>query len=218
MAEMIPLDVIGTGSSGNATVLNNSVLIDCGMPYKAISPHVDSLRLVLLTHIHSDHFNRATIKRLAHDRPTLRFGCGRWLVPELVNLGVSKTKIDVMVEGMRYTYGTLSIVPVKLTHNVENFGYKLNFNGYRVIYATDTSSLRGIEAKGYDLYLVEANYNEDEIDQRIYEKQKEGKYAYEIAAKKNHLSRTQCDDWLFQNANMNSQYIYMHQHVDRVPG
>lgn len=213
---MIPFEVLGTGSSGNATVLNNTVLVDCGMPFKIISPYVDALRLVLLTHIHSDHFNRATIKRLAHDRPTLRFGCGRWLVPELVELGVSKTKIDVMVEGMRYSYGKLSVIPVKLVHNVENFGYKLNFDGFRVIYATDTSTLRGVEAKGYDLYLVEANYNEDEIDQRISEKLANGQYAYEIAAKKNHLSQSQCDDWLYQNMNMRSQYVYMHQHRDRV--
>ena len=89
---MVRYNIISTGSDGNATILEDFVLIDCGVPYKALEPYVSKLKLVLLTHIHSDHFKKQTIKRLAAERPTLRFGCCRWLVPPLLAAGVPERR------------------------------------------------------------------------------------------------------------------------------
>ena len=50
-------NIISTGSKGNAVVINGRILIDCGVPFKALEPVKKDLRLALLTHIHSDHFN-----------------------------------------------------------------------------------------------------------------------------------------------------------------
>lgn len=46
-------EIISTGSKGNATVLNKSILIDCGVSFKKIEPYLYDLKAVLLTHIHS---------------------------------------------------------------------------------------------------------------------------------------------------------------------
>ena len=46
------VEIIGTGSTGNAVLLNNEILIDCGLPMKKIRPHAKGIKLVLLTHIH----------------------------------------------------------------------------------------------------------------------------------------------------------------------
>lgn len=46
-------EVIATGSRGNCVVLNNSIAIDMGVPFKALSNIYKKLNLVLLTHIHS---------------------------------------------------------------------------------------------------------------------------------------------------------------------
>lgn len=46
-------EVIQTGSSGNAVLINNEILIDCGVSWKKIQPHAKKLKLVLLTHEHS---------------------------------------------------------------------------------------------------------------------------------------------------------------------
>ena len=48
---MVKYNIISTGSDGNATILEEFVLIDCGVPYKALEPYVPKLKLVLLTHI-----------------------------------------------------------------------------------------------------------------------------------------------------------------------
>lgn len=211
---MIPYDIISTGSCGNATVLNEKVLVDCGVPFKSLEKYLDKLLLVLLTHIHSDHFNRGTVKKLAKLRPGLRWGCGKWMLQHLIDCGVSPKVIDVYEMGGKYDYGPIKLEPFFLIHNVDNCGYKLNIDGCRVVYATDTSSMVGVSAKHYDLYLVEANYTDEDIDRRIREKQKRGEYAYEVEAKKHHLSQSRCDDWLYQNMGNDSRFVYMHQHRD----
>lgn len=81
-----------------------------------------------------------------------------------------------------------------------------------MIYATDTGTLAGITAKDYDLYLVEANYEDEEIAQRIHDKEKSGEYAYERSAMVNHLSKARCDAWIYQNIGSKGEYIYMHTH------
>lgn len=211
---MIPYEIISTGSCGNATVLNNNVLVDCGVPYRMLEQYVQSLSLVLLTHIHGDHFNRGSIKKIAMARPGVRWGCGKWLLKPLVDCGVNPKVIDVYEMGQTYDYKVLKVEPFFLIHNVDNCGYKINFNGSRVVYATDTSSLTGISAKGYDLYLIEANYTDEDIERRIREKQKQGVYAYEVEAKRHHLSQSKCDAWLYQNMRNDSRFVYMHQHRD----
>lgn len=46
-------EILATGSGGNCTIINHSIAIDMGIPYKKIEPYVKDLKLLLLTHIHS---------------------------------------------------------------------------------------------------------------------------------------------------------------------
>ena len=52
---MIDYNIIATGSKGNAVVIDQKILIDCGVSFKALSKVYRALKLVLLTHIHSDN-------------------------------------------------------------------------------------------------------------------------------------------------------------------
>ena len=80
---------------------------------------------------------------------------------------------------------------------------------------TDTKTVEGISAKNYDLYLVEGNYDEDEIEERIKEKQQDCKYVNEFRAKDSHLSKQQASEFLLNNMGENSEYVLMHQHIER---
>lgn len=205
--------IISTGSKGNAVILNNEILIDCGVPYKAIKPYVKGLKLVLLTHIHSDHFKPETIRKLANERPTLRFGCGKWLLPSVIACGVRKTKIDIYIPNTKNQYtNDLQLIMIPLKHNVSNCGYKLYLNGEKIFYATDCNNLDGIDAPGYDYYMIEANYEDEEIWERIRQKEETGQYCYEYDVLNNHLSKKKADDFIVANANENSKYIYLHGH------
>jgi Metal-dependent hydrolases of the beta-lactamase superfamily I len=209
-------NIISTGSKGNAVVLNNRLLIDCGVNYKQLSPYVSGLQLVLLTHIHGDHFYPSTIKKLAKMRPTLRFGCCDWLLKDLISCGVQKWRIDIFTPGLANIYNQdLQITAVELSHNVPNCGYKIFIDGEKIFYATDTNNLNGITAPDYDLYMIEANYEDEEIQERIRKKEESGQYAYEYEVLKNHLSKQKCDDFIVRNAGTKSKFIYMHGHIGK---
>jgi len=210
---MIDYNVISTGSRGNAVIINSNILLDCGVSFKALEPHYKGLGLVLLTHIHSDHFNKSCIKRLAAERPMLRFGCMHWLVGELVNIDVKN--IDVYNFGETVDYGSFAVIPIPLTHDVPQCGYKIHFSdGKKLIYATDTNNMNGINAPNYDLYMIEANYVTAEIEEKIRQKRSNGEYAYEMQVIKNHLSKEKADDFIYRNIGTTGQYVYLHCHED----
>lgn len=221
--------IISTGSKGNAVIINGNILIDCGVAFKKIKPYIKDLRLVLLTHIHSDHFNPATVRALHRERPGLRWGCCEWMIEPLLNAGVSKRCIDVFLPGYQqgYVVDRLSgingapeeatIQAVETEHNVRNCCYMIEFpkSNETLFYATDCGTLDGIEAKNYDLYMIDANHTKAEIEARIAEKQAAGAFAYEVRAAQNHLSQEQAIDWLSENAGPNSRYVFLHQHEEK---
>lgn len=208
-------NIISSGSKGNAVILNDIMLIDCGVPFKTLKDVYRDLKIVLLSHCHSDHFKKSTIKRLASERPTLRFAAPVWLYESLIKCGVEDSKIDIVEIGKIYGYGAFSISPIKLYHDVENCGYRIFWGEEKALYATDTYTLDGITAKNYDLYLVECNYEDEEIKERIREKEEKGEFVYEKRVLRTHLSKADCDNFLVENAGAKSEFIYMHTHEDR---
>lgn len=204
--------VLATGSSGNAVLYGGNILVDVGVPYRTISDYANDIRLVLLTHIHGDHFNKSTIRRLAINRPTLRFACGEWLYDDLIECGVLARNIDVMGANEVYNYpGLCRISPFELYHDVPNFGWRIFFtDNYSIFHATDTFTLDGIEAVGYDLYAIEHNYSEKHVFADIEHDKSMGKYAYQEDAIKVHLSFERAQEFFEQNKDFHSQLIKLH--------
>jgi phosphoribosyl 1,2-cyclic phosphodiesterase len=217
---MMKHQIIKSGSSGNAVVLEDKILIDCGVPFKALRPYVQALRLVLLTHKHLDHFNPTTVRTLAAERPTLRWACGGWMVPALIKAGVAKRNIDVCTFGSfsEYTRSSIIICPEELTHDVPNCGWYISMLNGRVFYATDTATLEGVTAPEYDLYLIEANHGEQEIRERIAAKQAAGEYPHEKRAQYTHLSEEKALDFIYRNIGPTGHFVLLHQHVEKEDG
>lgn len=208
-------NIISSGSKGNAVILEDIILIDCGVSFKTIKPYIGMLGIAILTHEHGDHFRESTVRKLAFERPTLRFGCGVWLVDKLLACGVSKYMIDVYAIDAFNQYGRFGIEAFQLYHNVINCGYKIHIGGKRALYATDTCKI-DTEARGYDLYLIEANYDDDELQERIACKEAEGaEYINEYLVSENHMSRTAASAWLLENMGSESDYVFMHQHEEK---
>lgn len=207
--------VLQSGSSGNCLILNSIIALDIGVTYKTIAPNVRKLKLVFCGHEHSDHFKKSTVAKLAIDRPTLRFCCGEWMVKRFVEVGVSPRNIDILDIGSVLDYGNFAIEPIELYHDVKNFGLKIFMGGEKAIYCVDTGSMDGIEAKGFDYYLIEGNHFESEISARIAEKQSRGEFSYEMRAAKYHLSYEKAMAWIAENAGPKSQYILLHKHREK---
>lgn len=217
-------DILATGSSGNAVVIGGEILIDCGVPMKKLreSGYIQRLRLVLLTHEHGDHFNAAAVRALHRERPALRWACCGWMVPHLLAAGVDTRVIDAAgpaasgETGRALIYsGFAAVRPVPLIHDVPNCGWEVQRGEERLFYATDTSTLAHIEAKGCGCYLIEANHTQAEIEARTADKLARGEFAYEARAARTHLSREQALEWLARNAGPNSEYVFLHQHKEK---
>ena len=199
--------VLSSGSKGNCIVYHNSIAVDMGVAYQMIKPHQSQLQIVLLTHVHGDHLNMATIKKLAFERPTLRFACGEFLTEYLQGI----KNVDVLESGKVYDYGQFKVSPITLYHDVKNFGYRIFKDEHKTIHVTDTSHLEGITAKNYDLYAIESNYNEDTIFESIARKQAKGEFAYQSGAINSHLSEQQARDFIFKNKCENSKVLRLHE-------
>ena len=171
----------------------------------------------LLAFIVSDHFNPRTAAALHRERPALRFGCCEWMVQPLLGAGINRRSIDVYAPGRLYEYRCLcTLTPQPLTHGVPNCGYHItDLEQSRLFYATDTATLDGIEARCYDLYMIEANHVKAELEARRDAKLAAGEYAYEFNASRNHMSQEQAEAWLYQQMGPNSRYVFLHQHSQK---
>lgn len=200
--------VISSGSEGNAVIYNNAMMVDCGVSLKALQEVKRSLKIVLLTHKHSDHLKIRTLQRLQAERPTLRVACGDFLLEELPCI----KNIDVLQVGKIYDYGAFKVSPIKLYHDVPNFGWRIFLpNGQKIFHATDTVHLEGISAKGYDLYAIEHNYCEEYIQQAIEEARANGEYTHAYGNINTHLSIQQARAFIEANRKGSSEVLELHK-------
>lgn len=205
---MIQTQVISSGSEGNAVIYNNAIMVDCGVSLKALQEVKRSLKIVLLTHKHSDHLKIRTLQRLQAERPTLRVACGDFLLEELPCI----KNIDVLQVGKIYDYGAFKVSPIKLYHDVPNFGWRIFLNnGQKIFHATDTVHLEGITAKGYDLYAIEHNYCEEYIQEAIEEARANGEYTHAYGNINTHLSIQQARAFIEANRKESSEVLELHK-------
>lgn len=217
-------EIIATGSKGNAVLLNGKYLFDCGVPFGKLKPHLKDIKVVFLTHIHSDHFWRDAIYKLHTRRPTVRFVCAlNLLVPLATECAVDPNNIVLVKPGAltKINFGpeSIHINVFALVHNVENVGYAVEVIGGdepgKAMYATDTQYIP-VSAPELDLYMVESNYRDaNELRERKERKISQGGFVYEDSVAVSHMSHETVTRWLEQNAGPHSEVVFLHQHVEK---
>lgn len=200
-------NIIFTGSKGNSILYFNRIVVDIGVPFSSLKPYLYDIQIVLLTHVHGDHFNLGTLKKLAFERPSLRIGCGQHMVEYLEGF----KNVDVYEPGKIYDYGSFKVSPIILYHDVPNFGYRLFQDDKKILHATDTVHMEGISAKGYNLYCLESNFDEETVYEIIREVESRGEYAHQKRAINSHLSFQQANDFFFKNKGENSVLVRLHE-------
>jgi len=164
------------------------VLLDVGLPYKHLVEFAERIKIVLLTHIHSDHFNRSSLRRLYVENEDIKFCCAEFLLNELTSMGIDKKRIIVVEAGKKYKIDDITFSPINLPHDVPNFGYRIMHNGEKHIHATDAANMEGITAMRYDSATIEANHFLDEALEIISSKRLIGEFCHLERAIKTHLS------------------------------
>jgi Cft2 family RNA processing exonuclease len=209
-------EILGTGSSGNCVILDN-IMLDCGLPYKQVKQYLKDIKLIFISHKHSDHLNKSTIKKIAYNHPTIKFLVAFYLVDLLLELGVEKKNILTIDLEKWYNIGIANVKFEPLFHDVPNVALKIQKGDEKVIYIVDTNSVEHIEAKDYNLYMIEANYiDEEELENRIKKDYEDGlTYSHYERVQKTHLSQQKAYNWLQKNMNKESKFVFLHAHKDK---
>lgn len=200
--------VIATGSSGNAVLYHNEILVDVGIAYKHLEQYLPTVKYILLTHEHSDHYKPKIIQRIAREFPEVKFIGADFMTEKLEQIRV---KNYYTIEPNKwYLLGDYRISAVELYHNVPNVGYRIFKDDYKIFHATDTGSLEGITAIGYQEYLVEHNHYIERINNDIEQKLESGEYCHGYYSRDNHLSFENAEQWLSENNTDNGKVTKLH--------
>ncbi len=219
---MLKAEIIATGSKGNAVLLGGCVLIDCGVPLKKLEPYIPALRCVLITHRHGDHLKLPTLKAITERRPGLTVIC-----PEdctaLIREACPLSQVLPAVPGHALCLLGQSgpSVPYEpdifarafaVPHDVPCLAYWLRVGCDTVFYATDCKDLYGVEPPRAELYLIEANYADADLQARTSAALDRGSASHERRVRETHMSREDAMQWLMEHAPTTAQIILLHQH------
>lgn len=209
-------NVIASSSAGNGILLENGILLDCGIPYSKIKPYLKNIKAIFISHLwlHLDHCKDSTIKKIAFEYPNIKFITNEVNTTHLVEIGVNKRNIFALKLEKWYDIGICKVRLDYLIHDKPNCSLKINQNGYKLIYIVDTSSVDHIEAKDYDFAYIEGNYLDDEeLNKKIEQDKLNNKYSHYERVKRTHLSQLQALNFIQKNNIKN--YEFIHQHINK---
>ena len=194
------LQVIGTGSGGNAYLLNagrSSLLLDAGLPLRKIVraiPDWKSLQGCLITHEHQDHAKSAAAIAEMGTPTYMSSGTAK-----AIQASDSLTPFNAVQMLSAFHVGEFTVLPFETQHDAaEPCGYLIRHDptGEVALYATDTYYLKHT-FPGVHYWIVECNY----IDEVIDGQQEDGELtaALRHRLKKSHMSLRRLLDALRAN-------------------
>lgn len=198
-------NIISTGSKGNCVIID-SVMVDCGVPFKNIKDNLYSVSTLLLTHIHSDHIKESTLKNIVIMFPHIKI-FGNYEVCQVH----SEYPITCVNEGVPFVDDGIEFIPFKAIHDVLTYGYVwMNEGNKQIIYVTDTADLRNAPDMKYDYFFIESNHDENKVEPLLHERSKFGYNVY--AGAKRHLSTQKAKGFYYTHRRSpDSQLIELHQ-------
>ena len=222
------VDIIRTGSSGNCSVIDGSIVIDLGIRAKdaeALVTRYPSLCAVLITHRHADHVNVAALRRLLKLRPYLARqtymhpSTLKWCADALgegsmesISLSASGRSLGYDATSTLRTHdGEYIVSAFECPHDVDNDGFTLTSpDGSRLIWATDTMSLDLAPAGLYDCICVEGNYDPTRLDVAL----ADPTVSMRAEANLRHLSVTAFEDFCRTRGTADAHFYQLHMSHD----
>lgn len=205
--------IISSSSKGNAILIEGFLLLDCGVSYKKLEKQLKEIKLIFISHSHKDHLNTITMKQIVYKHPNIKIICGSEIVAEKLvrDSYVPMKNIYILKPSKWYDLGMLKVKLEPLEHDTPNFCLKAEIKGKKMIYIVDTASVSHIEAKNYDLFLIESNYNQEILEEHIRNCEDENEMYYLQRIPKTHLSFEMANSFLIENMSNTSEYCYIHK-------
>lgn len=189
------ITMLGSSSGGNSLYIKPyDIIIDMGMPFSKYDPEIfHSLKYILLTHEHIDHFVPSTISTIMTRFPHIKF----LMTEHLLNIGYTKfekakktlneSRVQLLT-GEPIIYTTSSGDTAVIYHTVTDHGdipnVSYTIKGFTpidcfqepvILYASDLKTTHPSEIgqglptdEKYNLMFLEANYDEDELIKALY--------------------------------------------------
>jgi len=162
--------ILASGSDGNCVVVeadDTFIMIDAGLSGRKITALMSKAGLdpkridaILLTHEHSDHVQGAGVLSRKHDIP-IHANRYTYMNSRLGNV-FGKEIFQTMKP---FSIGPVTVRPLPTLHNaVEPNAFAFQFNGTRMLLATDTGKVTDpvMEELGVvDLAIIESNYDNE---------------------------------------------------------
>jgi phosphoribosyl 1,2-cyclic phosphodiesterase len=194
--------VLGSGSGGNATVLecgNTRLLVDAGLSAKQLTQRLkllgvnpDSLTGILLTHEHSDHARGLDVLLRKRNIPVY----ANAMTKEALQWGMkSEVQWKVFHTGQDFELEQFSVHPFPIPHDAaEPVGFTLTAASTKFGLVTDvgyiTQAMR-MHLRESDALFVESNYDEELLEA---DTKRPWSTKQRIASRHGHLSNTQAGE------------------------
>lgn len=193
------LNIIGTGSQGNAYILSNgdeALLIECGVNIKDIKKALDfDLSKVvgcIVTHEHQDHCK--AIEDVMKLGINVYTGAKTYVALDAFN----NHKANVIASKQTIKIGGFKVMAFDVKHDAaEPLGYLIEHPDCgKVLFLTDTYYCE-YTFKGLNNIIIEANYSKEIIDRKF--GADSGKEFLKNRILKSHFSLANCKDMLSAN-------------------
>ena len=199
-------NIISTGSKGNAVIIGD-VLIDIGVPYSKLHEYLYDIKIIFITHKHSDHLNLTTFKKIKKNFPHIKI-LSNYDVAESVGFD---QLFKVTPDDYTVSMGEYQLTTFNCLHDVICQGLVIKINDLNIIYATDTSTLENAPGLKYDSCFIESNHDEQKMKVMISNSKK--KYGYDVfLSSQRHLSTQKAKAFYYMyRRNKESKFIELHQ-------
>jgi phosphoribosyl 1,2-cyclic phosphodiesterase len=165
------LKVFGSSSKGNGYALTdtngNTLLIECGVPFKEIQRYLDfdlsKIVGCIVSHVHGDHSK--------YIKEYLKFGIDVSMSFETIKaLDLLKHhKAKGLLPNKKYDIlsGEFKVMPIELKHDVPCFGYIIQHKEMgNTVFITD-SYYSPLKYANISNWIVEANYSQEILDKKV---------------------------------------------------
>lgn len=195
--------IISSGSAGNCVILDEKIMVDCGVPFKMIKDDLYGIKYLIITHVHSDHLKLQTLTQIASQFPRIQI-IGNYEVHQVFPVNV------IANEGFEIKTDDYIFFPFLCVHDVLTYGFTFETaEGDKIIYATDTSTLEHAPDEEYDYFFIESNHDEEKLEAA--RNQKKGSYDPYLGGKR-HLSTQQAKLFFYTHRrNFDSSLIELHK-------
>lgn len=214
------INIINTGSNGNAILIDDAIMIDCGLPFKTLKEYnILDLDVLFITHRHGDHLNMSVLRNIDKLRPWNKLSSMIYTNKDVAEKINTDKKLQDKVKNI-IAHGDIfeitannkiyKVEVFKCAHDVENTGFVFtNEENETLIFATDTSTMKYAPNMLYDYIVVEGNY--DEV--KLKTDQLSDNYEVRRRAFRNlrHLSIQQFEDFVTNYSKPDSEVWQLHE-------